>query len=73
MNVVVTGGAGFIGSHLVEKLLKKESIKKIIIIDCFKNSSTKNLKNVLHNKKIFLVRKNNLPLQERMSAFPVPY
>ena len=58
MNVVVTGGAGFIGSHLVEKLLKKESIKKIIIIDCFKNSSTKNLKNVLHNKKIFLVRKN---------------
>jgi len=58
MNVIVTGGAGFIGSHLVEKLLQKKSIKKIIVIDCFKNSSVGNLKNVLNNKKIFLVKKN---------------
>ena len=57
MNVIVTGGAGFIGSHLVEKLLQKKSIKKIIVIDCFKNSSVGNLKNVLNNKKIFLVKK----------------
>ena len=58
MNVIVTGGAGFIGSHLVEKLLQKKSISKIIIIDCFKNSSSRNLKNILNNKKIFLVKKN---------------
>ena len=32
-NIVITGGAGFIGSHLVEKLLDKEY--KIIIIDNF--------------------------------------
>jgi|TARA_B110000438_G_C15820462_1_gene654170 UDP-glucose 4-epimerase len=58
MNVIVTGGAGFIGSHLVEKLLQIKKIKKIIVIDCFKNSSIINLKKILKNKKIFLVKKN---------------
>lgn len=41
MKVVVTGGAGFIGSNLVEFLLKKKC--KIIVID---NLSTGNLDNI---------------------------
>lgn len=38
---IVTGGAGFIGSHLVEKLLKQN--KKVIIID---NLSTGRIENI---------------------------
>ena len=34
--VIVTGGAGFIGSHLIESLIKEKEISKIIIIDNFK-------------------------------------
>ena len=40
MKVLITGGLGFIGSNLVEYLLTKDSIKKIIIIDNFSKSSS---------------------------------
>ena len=34
MKYIITGGAGFIGSHLVERLIKYKS-NKIIVIDNF--------------------------------------
>ena len=33
MKILITGGLGFIGSNLVNYLIKKKRIKKIIIID----------------------------------------
>ncbi|WP_020533560.1 SDR family oxidoreductase [Flexithrix dorotheae] len=42
-NVLVTGGAGFIGSNLVEKLLSLENIKKVRVLD---NLSTGKLENI---------------------------
>ena len=47
-NIIVTGGAGFIGSHLVEKLVDLNA--KITVIDDLRNSSKKNLSKVI--KKI---------------------
>jgi UDP-glucose 4-epimerase len=41
MNVLVTGGAGFIGSHLTERLLKDDH--KVVVID---NLSTGSLQNI---------------------------
>tara|TARA_A100000164_G_C21882507_1_gene761007 strand:+ start:621 stop:1610 length:990 start_codon:yes stop_codon:yes gene_type:complete len=58
MKVIITGGAGFIGSHLSEKLVKNVKVKKIIIIDDLQDGSKKNLKNILKNKKIKLVKKD---------------
>ena len=43
-NVIVTGGAGFIGSHLCERLLKEA---KVICIDNFFNSSPENINHLL--------------------------
>ena len=43
MKYLVTGGAGFIGSHLVEKLLSKKN--KVIILDNLSTGRIENIKN----------------------------
>lgn len=43
-NVLVTGGAGFIGSHLCERLLKEANV---ICLDNFSNSHPNNIKHLL--------------------------
>ena len=50
MKVLITGGLGFIGSNLVEYLLTKASIKKIIIVDNFSKSSTRYLDTITRYK-----------------------
>ncbi|HDI31622.1 MAG TPA: NAD-dependent epimerase/dehydratase family protein, partial [Thermofilum sp.] len=44
MKVVVTGGAGFIGSHVVERLLREEY--EVSVVDNLSSGSLENLKNV---------------------------
>ena len=56
MNVIITGGAGFIGSHLTEYLSKSKKIKKIIILDNLKDGSKINLKSSLKSKKVSLIK-----------------
>ena len=48
--VLVTGGAGFIGSHVVEKLVKKGAI--VSVLDNFQNGSEQNLLTVKTSIKI---------------------
>jgi len=43
-NVLVTGGSGFVGSHLCERLLKEA---KVICIDDFSNSTPQNINHLL--------------------------
>lgn len=57
-SVIVTGGAGFIGSHLVEALINVKNISKIIVIDNFKYGSLENIKSFLKNSKIKIIKKD---------------
>jgi len=49
MKILITGGAGFIGSHLVEKLIKKKH--KILVIDNLSTGRIENIKPFLSHIK----------------------
>lgn len=53
MNILVTGGAGFIGSHLCEFLLNKG--EKVICVDNFFTGSKENVKDLIKNDKFTLL------------------
>lgn len=52
--ILVTGGAGFIGSYVIEQLLPLDP-KKIVIIDNFIRGSRENMKSFINNPVIELV------------------
>lgn len=64
-NVLVTGGAGFIGSHVCEKLLENSHV---ICLDDLSNSSIDNIEHLLQNPDFeFIQHDINTPLT--LSAF----
>tara|TARA_B100001057_G_scaffold481354_1_gene555295 strand:+ start:2340 stop:3296 length:957 start_codon:yes stop_codon:yes gene_type:complete len=57
--IFITGGAGFIGSHTCEQLLKT-NISRLTIFDNFTRGSKKNLKNVIKDKRVKIIKKANI-------------
>ena len=52
MNVLVTGGCGFIGSNFIETIINKRSISKIVNVDALSYAaSLDNVKNFSENNK----------------------
>ena len=63
--IIVTGGAGFVGSNLINLLLKKTK-KKIVSFD---NYSSGTFKNHVRNKRVIYIRGNTIDIEKKLSKF----
>lgn len=54
--VFVSGGAGFIGSHLAARLLERESLRRLVIFDNFSSGSEGHLAAVRGDARVEVVR-----------------
>lgn len=61
MKILVTGGAGFIGSHLCERLIKLDH--EVIALDDFSTGTTSNLKSLQDSNRFQFVEGSILDLQ----------
>ena len=54
--ILITGGAGFVGSHTAELLIKTEDVKEVIIVDNFLRGHHRNLEAALPSGKLTIVK-----------------
>ena len=83
MNILITGGSDFIGSHLSEKLLN-EGNNKLFLIDNLLTGRTKNIEHLLDSKKVNFIEhdvQDHIEIEEKIdyvfhfasAASPVAY
>ncbi|HLC64074.1 MAG TPA: NAD-dependent epimerase/dehydratase family protein [Patescibacteria group bacterium] len=65
-NILVTGGAGFIGSHLCERLVKDNNV---ICLDTFVTSQVENIRFLVQNKN-FVFIKHDVSEPIDLESFP---
>lgn len=56
MNILVAGGAGFIGSHLVKRLINEGH--KVVVLDNFITGSKNNLSDVINHRNLTIIEKD---------------
>ena len=63
--IIVTGGAGFVGSNLIKSLLKKTN-KKIISLD---NYSSGNKKNHIKDTRVKYLKTETIDISKHLTNF----
>ncbi len=55
-SIFISGGAGFIGSHLVRRLLQRADVQRVVIFDNFSSGREEYLAGVLNDPRLSVVR-----------------
>lgn len=55
MKVFVTGGAGFIGSHLIGRLLKSEKTERVVVYDNFTSGDRSYLQDAASDRRLSII------------------
>ncbi len=67
MNIVITGGSGFVGSYLCENLINEGH--KIIVIDNLLTGSTENINNLMDNENFSFIEhdvQNHIEIEDKV-------
>ncbi len=70
MNIVITGGSGFVGSYLCEKLINDGH--EVIVIDNLLTGSTENIKNLMDNENFSFVEhdvQDHIEIENKLITF----
>jgi len=67
--ILVIGGAGFIGSHVVDELTK-EDVKEIIVYDNFCRGTMENLWNALKDPRVRIYEIGEISVRQTFSIRP---
>ena len=70
MNIVITGGSGFVGSYLCEKLINDGH--EVIVIDNLLTGSTENIKNLMDNENFSFVEhdvQDHIEIENKVDYF----
>lgn len=55
-NVFISGGAGFIGSHLVRSLLRDTSVERVVIFDNFSSGQLSHIEEIANDSRLSVVK-----------------
>ena len=61
-NILITGGAGFLGSHLCDKLINKDN-NKVICVDNLSSGNKKNINHLIDHPKFKFVKQDVIDLK----------
>ena len=67
MNIVITGGSGFVGSYLCEKLINDGH--EIIVLDNLLTGSTENINHLMHNENFSFIEhdvQNHIEIENKV-------
>ena len=67
MNIVITGGSGFVGSYLCEKLINDGH--EVIVVDNLLTGSTENINHLMHNENFSFIEhdvQNHIEIENKV-------